>query len=96
MNLRSDMVDLILENEMNKQKLREAQHLLGQVLREPTPEPRKYMLDEYYTIGLTQGGSLKLYPTRKSYDADLRIKREIGQYGRQTLTSVEVLGRMKC
>ena len=94
MSLRTHMVDLILENEMNKEKLREAQRLLDQVLHTPTPKPPHIIkLDEYYTIGLTQGGSLKLYHTRKSYDADLRIKREIGQYGRQTLISVEVVRR---
>jgi hypothetical protein len=92
MNLRNDMMDWILENEMDKEKLREAQRLLDHVLREPKP-PHIIKLDEYYTIGLTQGGSLKLFPIRKSYDADLRIKREIGQYGKQTLISVEVVRR---
>jgi hypothetical protein len=93
MSLRTDMVDLILENEMHKEKLLEAQRLLNQVLREPTPEPRKYMLDEYYTIGQTPSGNLKLVRTRSSYYADLRIKTEIGRYGIRTLISVEALER---
>jgi hypothetical protein len=89
MNLDSKMMDLFFENELNKEKLREAQRLLNQVLDKPKPHIIK--LDEYYTIGLTQGGSLKLYPTRNAQLADLRIKREIGQYGKQTLISVEAL-----
>jgi hypothetical protein len=79
---------------MNDEKVRLALTLLEQAINEP-PKPHIIKLDEYYTIGLTQGGSLKLFPTRKSYDADLRIKREIGQYGRQTLISVEVVRRMR-
>jgi hypothetical protein len=78
---------------MNQDKLRLALTMLEQAINEPPKPPHIIKLDEYYTIGLTQGGSLKLFPTRKSYDADLRIKREIGQYGRQTLISVEALKR---
>ena len=77
---------------MNDAKVRQALTMLEQAVNEP-PKPHIIKLDEYYTIGLTQGGSLKLFPTRKAYDADLRIKREIGQYGRQTLISVEALKR---
>jgi hypothetical protein len=91
MSLRTDMVDLILENEANKEKLREAQRLLDQVLREPTPHI--LTLDEFYTIGQTPSGNLKLVRTRSSYYADLRIKTEIGRYGSRSLISVEALER---
>jgi hypothetical protein len=81
---------------MNEVKLQAALRLLDQAINESPKPPHVIKLDEYYTIVLTQGGSLKLYPTRKSYDADLHIKREIGRDGRQTLTSVEVVRRTKC
>jgi hypothetical protein len=80
---------------MNDAKVRLALTMLDEAINEPPKPPHIIKLDEYYTIGLTQGGSLKLYPTRKAYDADLRIKREIGQYGKQTLISVEVVRRMR-
>jgi hypothetical protein len=80
---------------MNDAKVRQALTLLDEAINETPKQPHIIKLDEYYTIGLTQGGSLKLFPTRKAYDADLRIKREIGQYGKQTLISVEVVRRMR-
>lgn len=80
---------------MNEVKLQAALRLLDQAINEPPKPPHIIKLDEYYTIGLTHGGSLKLYPTRKAYLADLHIKREIGQYGKQTLTSVEVVRRIE-
>jgi len=39
------------DHEVNKEPLREAQRLLGKVLREPTPAPLILKLDEFYTIG---------------------------------------------
>ncbi len=95
MSLRTHMVDLILENEANKEKLREAQRLLDQVLHTPTPTPLILKLDEYYTIGQTPSGNLKLVRTKSSYYADLRIKTEItNRYGGRSLTSIEVVRRM--
>lgn len=89
----SDMIDLILENEANKEKLREAQRLLDQVLHTPTPAPYRYILDEYFTIGTTHIGNLKLVRTRTSYYADLRIKTGVNQHGSRELLSIEVLER---
>ena len=66
MNLRSEMLDLLLENEINKQKLREAQRLLDQVLREPTPTrtPRVIVQERYFRVARTRYDSdfLKLQP----------------------------------
>lgn len=91
---RSDMIDLILENEANKEKLREAQRLLDQVLHTPpTPAPYRYVLDEYFSIGTTHIGNLKLVRTRTSYYADLRIKTGVNQHGSRELLSIEVLER---
>jgi hypothetical protein len=93
MNLRSEMIDLILENEANKEKLREAQRLLNQVLHTPPPEPKRYILDTYFSVGTTVMGKLRLVRERSSFYADLRIKTEVDQYGcHQKVISVEKLG----
>jgi hypothetical protein len=86
------MIDLLLENEINKQKLREAQRLLDQVLHTPPPEPKRYVLDQYFSVGTTYMGKLRLVRMRSSFYADIRIKTEVDQYGKHTLLSVEKLG----
>ena len=98
MNLRSEMIDLLLENEINKEKLREAQRLLGQVLREPTPTPtpRVIVQERYFRVVRTRYDSdfLKLQPFYGSpRDAAVRIVMEYdtSRFGGSRVVDFEIM-----
>jgi hypothetical protein len=92
MNIRSRILDLMFEREVTRDTLEKASHLITLALQEPEPVPNRYVLDEYYVVSLTYGGTLKLVRTKQRSNADLRVKTEWTPRHGCRLLSVEPAG----